>query len=182
MAIFDVQVVTSLLSLSGGALRALHDVGAYDYVICTSKNAEVQLRKRLDALHIQTKQKLRILRVGPRADLLKLPLKGKRVLFPRSNLAPYDVVKELRRQGVVVHTVKLYTSKGARLSDKQRRALLTGDVDQLYFKSPSGIAGLLKQFREKNRTRIKKIPALCIGKTTADAAKQAGWKKVSIKR
>jgi uroporphyrinogen-III synthase len=182
MATFDVQVITSLLSLSGGALRALHDVGAYDYVIFTSKNAERLFRKKLETLHISTQQKLRVLRVGPRSDLLKLPLAGKRVLFPRSNRAPYDIVKKLRQKGVVVHTVKLYTSKGTRLTDKQRQALLTGEVDQLYFKSPSGIAGLLKQFRGKNRAKIKSIPALCIGMTTADAAKEAGWKKVSIKR
>ena len=180
MVPFEVHVITSLVTQTAGAIRALRNVHAYDYVVFTSKNAETIFRKKISSLGIHPMSQSRMLRVGPRADLLKLPLRGKRVLFPRSSRAPFDIVSALRRHGVTVHPIPLSTVRGAALTSKQRHALLSGEVGQLYFKSPSGIAGLLMQFRGRNRDTVRRIPALCIGKTTRDAAKKAGWKNVTI--
>lgn len=169
------------LQLSQSSVRFLERVDTYDHVVFTSKNAERLFLQEMRKLHIKV-PKEKVVRVGPTAELLKLPLTGKRVLFPRSLLAPFNIVRALRDRGVVVRTIPFYTARGKKLSSRQRNALLSGEIDRLYFKSPSGIVGLLAQLTQNERDTALKIPALCIGATTAEAAQKAGWKKVSKKR
>lgn len=179
MSTLEIGVDIIPLPLSKYAARVLCQADSYDHIVFTSKHAERIFRSRLRRLHSSVKGK-KMIRVGPRNDLLKLHLRG-RVLFPRSALAPFDIVRKLRAQGVVVTTVRLYTARGKKLSSRDRNALLSKKIDRLYFKSPSGIDGLLRQIPHKDRNVVLKIPALCIGETTEKAARKAGWKQVTIK-
>jgi uroporphyrinogen III methyltransferase/synthase len=181
MSVLEVFVDIEAVPISAFSSRILTNVAAYDHVVFTSKNAERIFVKTLHARRIDVPA-AKFIRVGPRADLLRLGLSGKRVLFPRSKLAPFDVVRKLRAQGAVVQPLILYTARGRRLSASQMKKLLAGEWDRLYFKSPSGVAGLLRQFTKADRRVLKGIPALCIGQTTSAAAKKAGWKKISVKR
>lgn len=174
-----VDIVPLPLSVVGA--RIVRRLGMLDHIVFTSKNAQKIFEGTLHKLRVTVPRK-KIIRVGPRANLLKLNLRGKRILFPRSALAPFDIVRKLRVRGVTVTPLTLYTARGRVLSAAEKQKLVSGKIDQLYFKSPSGIAGLLAQFPNSTRAVIKYIPALCVGETTAKAAASAGFKRVSVKK
>ncbi len=166
------------LPLSAGNVRILRRANKFDRIVFTSKNAQKIFEVALRKLCIPLPRK-KIVRVGPRKDLLKLGLRGKRVLFPRSALAPFDIVRKLRACGTIVIPITLYTARGRKLTARDKRSLLSRKVERIYFKSPSGIDGLLRQIPRILHPLIKNIPTLCIGETTAKAARKAGFKKVS---
>ena len=177
---FEVRVIFKQLPLSRASESALQHIERYDVIIFTSKHAraffEQELRKRGISL-----PRDRVIQVGPRNDLLKKALTRKQILFPRSALAPSDVIRKLRTLRSIVRVIPLYSTSGQELSDTQKKRLREGSIEQLYFKSPSGIHGLLRQFRGQARRRILSIPARCIGETTTHAARKAGFKRVFIR-
>ena len=178
---FEARITLARLPLSPQAVRALRKLKQYDLIVFTSKNARRFFMQALRERRISLPKKSRIVQVGPRTDLLKLPVKNKRILFPRSAIAPYDIVRQLRARGASVRVIPLYTARGAPLSRAKKEELLQGKIKKLYFRSPSGITGLLKQFRGSKKKTILAIPAHCIGETTARAARAAGFKKVFAK-
>jgi uroporphyrinogen-III synthase len=177
---FEVRVVVKPLPLSRAAVNALQHLERYDVLIFTSKRARAFFEQELQKRGISLPRD-RVIQVGPRNDLLKKALTGKRILFPRSAIAPSDVIRKLRAIRSIVHVIPLYTAEGKPLSHAEKKRLQQGSVRQLYFKSPSGIHGLIRQFRGSVRTRMLSIPARCIGETTAAAARKAGFKKVFIR-
>lgn len=176
-----VQVAVRRLPLSHASAKALRTAASYDHVVFTSKNARKFFSQELKARRIAAPAPARIIQVGPRADLLKFNFAGKRVLFPRSAIAPHDIVRRLRAKGVVVRVVPLYTTHGVPLARAQKNALARGLIRQIYFASPSGVAGLLGQLRGRSRAAVLALPARCIGKTTAQAARSTGFKRVFIR-
>jgi uroporphyrinogen-III synthase len=178
MSTLTARVIFRHLPLSSSSLAAVKNLDRYDLTVFTSKNARRfflrELRKRGIAAPQHT------VTVGPRKDLLKLPLKGKRILFPRSALAPRDIVQSMRSRGATVRVVPLYTAVGKPLTAKERLSLRGGKIKNVYFRSPSGVRGLLRQMRGEQKRRVRALPARCIGETTAAAARAAGFKKVSI--
>lgn len=178
---FEVQITIERLPLSPRHTNALLRLSRYDHIVCTSKNAYTCFLEALHELSITPPEADRIIRVGPRADILNYPLSGKRILFPRSTLAPFDIVTAMRAQGAIVTVLPLYTVHGVPLSQEDRSALCEGRIPELYFKSPSGITGLLAQLRPHERAQVRNIPVLAIGDTTAEAARAAGFTQVRIK-
>jgi uroporphyrinogen-III synthase len=177
---FEVRVIVKRLPLSPASVNALRRLDRYDAIIFTSKHARAFFVQELQRRNISLPRD-RVIQVGPRNDLLKKALKGKRILFPRSALAPSDVIRKLRALRSTVHVIPLYTAEGKPLSRVEKKRLQERAIEQLYFKSPSGIRGLLRQFRGAAREHILSIPARCIGETTAAAARKAGFKKVFIR-
>ena len=178
----DVQIVLKRLPLSRVSVSALRNIDRYDLIVLTSKNAARFFLQELRGRKIPPPPKQRIVIVGPRNDLLKLRVRGKRILFPRSAIAPYDIIHKLRARGAVVYPLLLYTTKGTMLSSRQKKSILNGEVSKLSFRSPSAILGLARQFRGKERLAVLSLPAICIGKTTARAARETGFKKVTLGR
>lgn len=176
-----IGVETHALRLSRTSQGALRHHDRYDIIAFTSKNARRFFDDQLIRMGVALPTKNRVLHVGPREDVLKHAIDDKRILFPRSDIAPADILDKLRARGAVVRSVPLYTAIGKRLSSQVRKTLTAGAYDSLYFKSPSGVSGLLRQFRGKARQDILKLEAICIGDTTAAAARAGGFKKVSIK-
>jgi uroporphyrinogen-III synthase len=174
---FEVRVVVKRLPLSRVAIRALQQLERYDVIVFTSKHARIFFEQELRSRGISLPRD-RVIQVGPRNDLLKKALTGKRILFPRSALAPSDVIRKLRSIHSIVRVVLLYTAEGKPLSHSEKKRLQQGGIQQLYFKSPSGVHGLIRQFRGNARAHILSIPARCIGLTTARAAREAGFVKV----
>ncbi len=173
------QVFRIPLSLT--SIQVLRNLDSYDRIAFTSKNAVRFFKEILREYKIQWPHQSRIIQVGPRADLLNVAKRGMRIVFPRSAIAPHDIVKRLRARGIIVQTVPIYTTVPVPLTVAQKKSLVDGRISHLYFKSPSGVNGLLKLLPKKERAIALTIPALCIGKTTAHAARSAGWKKVSVK-
>lgn len=177
-----VQVVVRRLPLSRASVKVLRHLKNYDHIVFTSKNARKFFLQELKERRIPAPPRSRTIQVGPRVDLLQFPLlSGKRILFPRSAIAPHDIVRRLRARGVVVRVLPLYNTSGTPLTPAQKRALVEGKVQRIYFKSPSGVFGFLGQLRGHVRQAVFAVPARCIGQTTAHAARKMGFKKVFIR-
>jgi uroporphyrinogen-III synthase len=176
---FEVRLELKKILLSRTSISALRHLERYDAVLLTSRNAKRFFMEELRRRHL--KEPRHIIQVGPRNELLTFDLKGKKLLFPRSEFAPADIVRKLRAKGATVRTVPLYTVKRARLSKQEKKLLLSGKITSLYVKSPSGVQGLLRYFRGRERAAVLTIPVRCIGETTALAARSAGFRHVSIR-
>jgi uroporphyrinogen-III synthase len=176
-----VQVRVRRLPLSRAPARALAHLSRYDLITFTSKHAEAFFLRELRERRLARPPRGRMVRVGPRDDLLKLAVSNKHILFPRSAIAPSDIVRRLRARGASVRIVPLYTTEGVPLSKNRKMALAKGFYTRLTFRSPSGVHGLMVQLSKKERVMARRIPVQCIGPTTARAARKAGFKRVSVK-
>lgn len=183
------------------------ELGRYDWILFTSKNSveffvkELHVRTlppsvRIAAVGPETAHALK--RAGIRVDLIPKEfsakhivqaldragrstgdLKGKRILFPRSAIAPMEPVRALRERGARVSVMHLYTTIPARIPRKLMRPIKKGDADHLVFMSPSGIAGLMKNVRGNDAKKaVRNIPVVCIGPLTATAARRFKFKKI----
>jgi uroporphyrinogen-III synthase len=184
------------------AVRApLHALDHYDWLIFTSKHAVKFFIKALwDERIVLPKKMPRIAAVGPetaravtrahlRVDVLPKrssatflvatlgkKISGKRVLFPRSAIAPMSAVNALRTQGARVTEMPLYTVAHAKIPLRLVKLLTSGAASYLVFMSPSGVRGLMDNVVNKNA--VRRIPAVCVGPTSAHAARAAGFANV----
>lgn len=173
-----VQVEIRRIPLSRASINAIQNLDSFDFVVFTSKNARMLFRQVL--MEERIKISVPFISVGPRHDLLNFDFNLKRILFPRSSIAPTDIIRKLRARGATVRVIPLYMTSGAALSQKDKNALENGAVTKLYFRSASGVSGLLSQLRGKLRKKVLHLPAECIGKTTAAYARRIGFRHVSI--
>jgi uroporphyrinogen-III synthase len=200
--IFEAEICVIRKNISALSVRALERLDTYDGLIFASKHAVEFFAQELKERKINFPSKIRVAVVGPftakaakdqgiRVDVIterrqdfilsKLinmlgDVKDKRILFPRSAIAPNDEVLQLRKRGALVTVVSLYTTKGKLLSKSDKKNLLSGVYGILAFKSPSAIDGLLKQFTPKQRLIIKTMPASCLGPTTSRHALEQGFR------
>ncbi len=198
---FEVEVQVSKKKLSTVSGRALTRIASYDWVLFTSKNAVTFFVQELRERHISFPKDLAVGAVGPvtaqaasrqKWDVKVIPeqftvnnllramgdIQGKRILFPRSAIALHEAIRKLRARGARVTVLPLYTTEAMPLTQTAKRSILRGLYNQFKFKSPSGVKGFVGQFSPAERRYILAIPALCIGPTTAQAARTIGFKKI----
>ena len=178
----DIQIRITRKKLSPTSIQALQALDRYDLIVFTSKNARKCFSTELRERGICPPAQNKIIHVGPRADVLKHAIDTKRILFPRSAIAPFDIVRDMRKRGALVRVLPLYFTSVVPLSDIQHKTLLTGGYTRITFKSSSGVTGLLKQLRATERRQVLKIKVECIGQSTAKTAREAGFKRISIMR
>ncbi|HEY4501773.1 MAG TPA: uroporphyrinogen-III synthase [Candidatus Paceibacterota bacterium] len=178
----DMQVTARRVPLTPAGAAALKRLASYDLVVFSSKQAQSFFMQLLRKRGIKLPPSARMLRVGPRKDLLHHAVAGKRILYPRSALAPYDIVRALRAKGTRVVPLVIYTVLPVPLGAGERRMLTIGKAHSISFRSPSGVRGLLSQLSAKERRIARTLPAYCIGGTTAAAARAAGFSKAVVKR
>ena len=199
----EIRIRVTPKKLSRAASQVLEHIDRYDWILFTSKNTVLFFSTQIGKKKIP--QTVRIAAVGPETAKalrdIKYPVhmvpkkftvnemikgignvKGSHILFPRSAIAPQDAIKILRALGTYVRVLPLYTTEAVQLSRTVKLALLQGVYTRLIFKSPSGVHGLIKQLNSKEKKIVCKIRVQCIGPTTAQAAKEAGFKNISIKR
>ncbi len=202
--ILEIHIQVVRENLSPRTVHILARIEKYDWIFFTSKNAVITFAQELKERQIAMPLSPNIAAVGPATAQtlrrLKLSVHSipKRftshdlirsigsiadmcILFPRSAIANYDVVRELRARGARVSAISLYTSVVKPLPKTTLRALLTGTYTQIIFKSPSAVHGLIKQLSKKERLTVLKISAQCIGPTTARAARSVGFTRVFVK-
>lgn len=177
-----IKVRVKRVPLSRAGAQALKRLDSYDLIVFSSKHAQRFFMQLLRERNMKLPRRSRVLRVGPRADLLKHQVAGKRVLYPRSALAPFDIIRRLRAGGATVVPLVLYTAVAEPLSSAQRRMLAQGKVSSLHFRSPSGVRGLLRQLSPAERRIAQGLPAWCIGATTLAAARSAGFGRATVMR
>ena len=106
-----------------------------------------------------------------------LPLRASsRILLPQSDAADRSTAETLRSRGAEVTTVIAYHTVigegGADLSALIDR----GEIDALTFTSPSAVAFFRRRCPSAT---ARKLPAICIGKATAAAARAHGFNKAT---
>jgi len=90
-----------------------------------------------------------------------------------------DIAGILRQRGARVDEVILYRTVFSGENAKLFLDLLNGDrLDAILFASPSAIEGIL--WMAGGSARIRDIPAICIGPTTARAAMKSGLERVAF--
>ena len=178
---------------------ALRELGNVDWLICTSANAVAAIIERLRVLGNRAGRPatLRVGAVGSataaafaaagwRVDRIPATqtaaglatafddISGKRILIPASALARPILADSLRARGATVQTLVAYRTvivppvPGEPLIG----ALQAGTIDAVTLTSPSTVRGLLPFLTESEQSPAH--PALvCIGSTTADAAREA---------
>ena len=112
-----------------------------------------------------------------RAMGTELPLEASdRLLLVRGDLADGELPAALRRRGAEVDDVVAYRTIEA---PPESRPLLVdaiaGPVDAVILASPSAVRGLLSLADADLGDRVRALPAICIGATTAAAAEEAGF-------
>lgn len=176
---------------------ALRNVDSADWLVFTSANAVRAVAGRLRQLTIDIPSRVRLAAVGgataetldaelrapefvasmANAEALaaELPgVEGATVLFARGDLALPTVPDRLRARGARVETVTVYRTAPGPGVDELRRRLASGQLDALLFASPSSIAFAADALVEARAVAGSLPPVVCIGPTTARAARDLG--------
>ncbi|MFA5367251.1 MAG: uroporphyrinogen-III C-methyltransferase [Dehalococcoidia bacterium] len=106
--------------------------------------------------------------------LADMDIAGCRVLLPRSDIAPKDLIDGLKRLGARPIEVAAYrTAKPDRADSKGIRSLIEGEIDIVTFTSSSTVTNLLAAL-DGDIEAINRALVACIGPSTASAAEKAG--------
>ena len=179
--------------------------GEYDWVVFPSANAVEGLfpdggrpdaawprRTRVAAVGQRTAERLRL--CGLQADLVPeqadaaglvaalvaAGISGAAVLLAQGNLARSELADGLRAAGATVTAVETYHVDVAGALDPDVSVLLyQGDIDAVTFASPSAMT-TLTNLLSADPSIISEVPAVCIGETTAAAARDAGWAVAAV--
>lgn len=183
--------------------RAVRDLPGFDWVIFTSANGVQAVWDRMQTLGFDARHfgKAKIAAIGPAtAEALEshglrpdfLPPKftsesvlsglaergvgGCRILLPRSNIAPRDLVDGLARMGAQPHDIAAYETRPAAGSASRAKEMLErGEIDIITFTSSSTVTNLLEAVG-KDRIISSGAKIACIGPVTAAAAGRVGLK------
>lgn len=178
--------------------EAIGDLGSYDWLVLSSRNAVEIFCDRLAAVAPEkvTLAAIRVAAVGPAtADALvergRKPdfvpeafvgeeiaaglgeVAGRSILLPRARQGRREVVDLLLAQGAVVADVPIYDTIPA-LPDAAAVAALAGGVDVLTFTSSSTVANFATAFAETIDRLTRESVVVCIGPVTATTAIELG--------
>ena len=186
---------TTKLDIAVAKLRKFHWVlftsvngveAFWKRVRAAGRDARWFARVRIGAIGPATAERLRDLGLHPdfvsdeftSDSMLKglevMDMAGCRVLLPRSDIAPGDLIEGLKKLGAKPIEVAAYrTAKPDRADSRGIRRLLGDDIDVVTFTSSSTVANLLEALDGDVET-INRTNVACIGPSTASAAEKAG--------
>jgi uroporphyrinogen-III synthase len=177
----------------------VESLGRFDWVVFTSQNAVQAFAGRLVAAKRELPAALRIAAVGAAtaralAERLRPPdfvpsaalaewlateigdVAGRRVLFPRGDLAGETVGHVLRSRGAVVDEVVAYRTVPGEGSDELAKLVRGGAIDAILFMSASSIRNLIDALDGRAIAALarRNVAVICIGPETARVALDAG--------
>jgi len=186
---------------SGDLDAAIGNLPAYQWVIFTSTNGVEAFFERLEALKLDSRAlcRLKVGAIGPAtaqalrargiipdfvpevysskgliAGLKSYPVRGKRFLLPRADIADEELTRGVRELGAEVHEVAAYrTVAEPEALAQARRMLLAGDIHITTFTSSSAVSNLVAAF-QGDPAAINSSKVACIGPKTAETAAKAG--------
>jgi uroporphyrinogen III methyltransferase/synthase len=189
--------------------QAIGNLAAYHWVIFTSTNGVEAFFKQLAALKLDsralygqqvgaigpaTAQALALRGIMPDyvpetysgegilAGLKSYPVRGKRFLLPRADIADEELTRGLSGLGAEVHEIAAYRTVAEPAAIAQaRQMLLAGEIQVTTFTSPSAVANLVAAF-EGDPAAINSSQVACIGPKTAGSAVKAGLKVAIVAR
>lgn len=169
------------------------------WLVLTSANGADALRERMRVTGTRLPRRLRVAAVGPAtADALALggvavdhvpdayltveiaegmgDVTGRRVVLARADAATPDLRAELMARGALVDEVVAYrTIEAPATSREPLAAALRGPLSGVTFTSSSTVRGLVALAAPFDATRVRALPAWCIGPVTAATARDAGF-------
>ena len=102
-------------------------------------------------------------------------LQGARVLLPRTDIAPEELVRALEAAGARVDQVPAYRTATPEESRAKFKELLgRGRVDIATFSSSSTVRNLVALLGDEAQTLLGRLTVACIGPVTAQAAERLG--------
>ncbi|MFO8101245.1 MAG: uroporphyrinogen-III C-methyltransferase [Dehalococcoidia bacterium] len=183
--------------------QAIRDIPRFDWVFFTSANGVEAVWNRLVALGRDARQfgAVKIGVIGPAtalalaerglypdfmpaeytsdgilAGLAERDIKGCRILLPRADIAPADLVEGLAGLGAEPVEVTAYlTRPPLEIAEKARQMLLDGKIDIITFASSSTVTNLLEALGSDLQP-LQNAQIACIGPVTAATAEAAGLK------
>ena len=111
----------------------------------------------------------------------EIRMSGQRVLVPRGDIGRKTVTDALRAQGAQVREIVVYrTVKPSRISGETVARLNRSEVDMVVFLSPSAAKNCVELLKQCDMPELPRtLPAACIGPTTAEAARNLGFRVVA---
>jgi len=193
----DIQAVADVKELDS----AIFDLSSYQWVVFTSTNGVEAFFERLQVLNLDsralyglmvgaigpaTSQALKTRGVTPDyvpevytseriiAGLKGHPVRGKRFLLPRADIADDELAQGIRELGAEVHEIAAYRIvPEAEAIAQAKQMLLSGEIDVTSFTSSSTVSNLVAAF-EGDPATINSSKVACIGPKTAETAARAG--------
>jgi uroporphyrinogen III methyltransferase / synthase len=189
------------LSPLDAALRNLHN---YEWLIITSSNTVIALKRRFQALQIQPDfAHLKIAAVGDStqdaiesflgasvqfvpenqsavglADMLNVR-DGMRVLLPQSRIASLELAETLKEKGADITLVEAYQTIMGQGGEDVPTMIAEKRIDVVTFTSSSTVENFIERIKPQTATHI---PAACIGQSTADTAWDLGFHTILVPR
>jgi uroporphyrinogen III methyltransferase/synthase len=182
--------------------KAVARLAGYSWIIFTSVNAVESFFDRLRQAGLDTRAMagVRVCAIGPATASVLLAngihadyvpavytgekvaeglgsgrLVGARLLLPRADIAPEELVLALEQQGAVVEQVVAYQTVTPKLSGSEARdALVGGRVAVVTFTSSSTVRNLHALLGEDATAMLNKVTIACIGPVTARTAEGLG--------
>jgi len=182
---------------SGDLERAIGNLHRYQWVIFTSSNGVEAFFERLEALKLDSRALcgLKVGAIGPATTqalmargvipdyvpevyssegmitgLKSYPVRGKRFLLPRADIADEELTRGIRELGAEVHEIAAYrTVPEPEAIAQARQMLLSGDIHVTTFTSSSAVSNLVAVF-QGDTTAINSSKLACIGPKTAETA------------
>lgn len=103
---------------------------------------------------------------------------GARILLPQSGLAAPDAERLLRERGAAVTAVAAYTTGcESHAGEAVPKMLHAGQIDALTFMSGSAVRCFVARLTPVPDD-VYTLPAFCIGSSTADAARERGFRAI----
>jgi uroporphyrinogen III methyltransferase / synthase len=173
----------------------------YDWIVFSSRHGVRGFRRFIEGAGLDTRRlaHVRLAAVGPitareleswglrpdvvpdpaRADALVAALRRasprpRRVLFPCGTLALDMIPEALGSDGVEVDRLIVYETRLRTIAERDRDAIERG-VDAVLLASPSAATAL-----GESGVALGGAALICIGPTTADAARHVGWTDVQV--
>jgi uroporphyrinogen III methyltransferase/synthase len=181
--------------------NAIANLSTYHWLVFTSVNGVDAFFRRLDELKLDARALggLKIGAIGPAtakalegegitvdflpevyssegliAGLKSQPIRGKRFLLPRADIADKSLAEGLAALGAEVDEIAAY--KTVPLTEEiAKRVILSGQIDVITFTSSSAVTGLVAVFGKKV-PKMQNAKIACIGPKTAETAVKAGLK------
>jgi uroporphyrinogen-III synthase len=106
---------------------------------------------------------------------------GARILLPRSDIALRDLPESLRDRGAIVTEVVVYATQPTEPDPAVLERVLNGELDAATFFSPSALDGFAAQVSPRTVADVlKDVIVVCVGETTAQAARRRGIGTVRV--
>jgi len=179
---------------------AIHQLAETDFLILTSVNAVDAFFSRLDDLDLdaRTLADVTLVTVGPKTaaaltvyglkpdmlpadyraegvvEILRDKVHGKRVLYPKAELAREIIPQQLTQAGAIVVDPVAYRSVVPSTAAETLKRVIAEGLDLLTFSASSTVKNLVALLAPDELAILQQVPAASIGPLTTQTAEQAG--------